>query len=212
VILLEMIHVVRAYVRCLLVFILVQGCAAEHVVSVRSSPTPGKQGVFHLSQNGMLYIQAVSESYGTLWYTSGFHSWILEQEPTEMVLKAVEEELKLMGICVTAEPFQAIPRLEIELRWFGPYGHSPLTAAIIIAFALYPAQSNNPVWRGKVQAGEYLNPAMVDVGEDAAFIGRIISKVLSDALMQLRWKPDFLDAISHVLQTSMKCGQREELG
>jgi len=207
-----MIHVVRAPVWYLLVFILVQGCAAEHVVSVPSSQRPGGYGVLYLPQNGVLYVQAVGESYGTLWYTSGFHSWILEQEPTEIVLKAVEEELKLMGIDVTADPSQANPRLEIELRWFGPYGHSPLTAAVIIAFALYPAQSNNPVWRGKVQAGEYLNPAMVDVGEDAAIIGRIISKVLSDALMQLSWKPDFLDAISLVLQRSMNCSQGEETG
>jgi hypothetical protein len=212
VILSQMIHISRATGWYLLAFLFVQGCAAEHVISVRPSPMEGNRVLLLPPQKGMLLVQAVGERQGTLWYKTAFRSWVLERDPAAIVLQAVEEELKLMGISVTADPSQAGPRLEIELRWFGPYGHSPLTAAVIVAFALYSADSGRPVWRGRVQAGEALYRERVGTEDEDAVIGKVISKVLSDALMQLRWKPDFLEAISHVLQTSMKCSQREEMG
>ena len=196
-----MVHRVRATAWCVLLLLLVQGCAAEHAVLVRPSLRSGKHAVPLQPQGGLLLVQTVGERPGRLWYANGFHSWVLERDPSAMVLQALEEELKLMGIGVTEDPSQDVPRLEIELRWFGPYGHSPLTAAVIIALALYPIQSHQPIWRGKLQAGEQSAQQMVHAGDEAALMGAIISTALSDALAQLRWKPGFLEAVSAVLSS-----------
>ena len=193
----------------LLFFLLTQGCVTEHTVHVAPAPIPPERAMLSHAQDAILLIRARGENQGRLWYQGRFDAWVLEEEPMVMVMKAIEAELKSMGYAVTREGPKTPPRLEIELRWFGPYGHSPLTAAVIMAFALYPAESNEPVWRGKVQAGEYVNQEMVDPENEAAVIGEIISKALYDALTQLKWKPDFLQAISVVLTRSVQSNQNK---
>lgn len=177
-------------------------CATKPTLSI--SHTPRKGGLLTESQGkppAILLLQ-VRGSRDRVWYRVGEHAWALEKEPVDIVREALEAELAGMGLRVTDDPGLASGRIEAEIRWFAPYGHSYLTAAVILSLALYGNGSATPIWRGRLQGGEYTRPPVFSLGGCNPIIEEMANKALSKAVEQLRWKAGLADAIKRLADAS----------
>jgi hypothetical protein len=175
----------------LFLMILGFGCATEHVISAKYKPNKDRTS-FDFEKNGLtLFLLPAPETVGTLWYRAEGHSWYLSDDPKAIVHEALVQELETMGIRNTEDPREAQGRLEFQIRWFGPYGHSPFSAAVILSMALYSVDDRVPLWRGKIEAGESVPQPAWFVGGNTHPIEQVLLRVLSNAMRQLRWKPGF---------------------
>ena len=176
--------------------ILLVGCASTYILSPHYKPRESPRILLPSGQKLTLLLPSVAGNQDKLWYRIGEYSWFLEKEPTLIVHEALVEEIKQMGISVTCNPSLAQGRLEAQIRWFGPYGHNYLTAAIIVSLRLYPPDAVKPLWCGKLQAGAQTHVTTLTVGGKTPFVEEVVSEALTKAITQLRWKPGFAHAIT----------------
>ncbi|MBW2030320.1 MAG: hypothetical protein JRJ31_14755 [Deltaproteobacteria bacterium] len=129
------------------------------------------------------------------WYRTNLHSWSLDKRPSLLVREALEGELPAMGIDVKDTDEDVKGRLKVSVRWFGPYGNSPVSAAVILAVSLYGPGHVSPTWHGKVEGG--VLPKVVPIGKRNINkeINRAMNEALSKAVARLRWNAEFCQAI-----------------
>jgi len=170
-------------------------CSGTYILSPRYNPSGNPRILVPPDRQLVLFLPPVSGNQGKLWYRLGEYSWFLEKEPATLVREALAQELKRMGMGVTDSLSQAHGRLETQIRWFAPYGHDYLTAAVIIALGLYSRDAIKPLWRGKLQAGANAQAYTLTARSKTPYVEQVVSEALTKALTQLRWKPGFAYAV-----------------
>lgn len=173
-------------------------CATKPPISITHTPRQGGFLPEFRDKAPAVLLVRVRGNRDRVWYRVGEHTWSLEKEPVDIVREALEAELRAIGVHVTDDPGRASGLLDTEIRWFAPYGHSYLTAAVILSLALYPNGSANPIWRGRLQGGEYTRPPVFRWGGCNPLIEEMANRALGKAVEQLRWKAELAQAIDRL--------------
>jgi len=174
------------------------GCATTNVVSIRYEPRGKPSFTIPTDRSLNLCLGPIRSLDSGLWYRIGEHSWVLEKPRKLIVYDALAEELRRMQITVSKNPLQEKSkqgRIEVEIRWFGPYGCYPLSAAVILSLSLYPKDAHEPTWRGKFQAGAFYRAAFLTAYLKKVLMQKAASEALYKAVRQLSWNWDFIRAI-----------------
>ncbi|MCF8061775.1 MAG: hypothetical protein K9M82_04595 [Deltaproteobacteria bacterium] len=178
----------------LLSLLLLAGCGARSweieaaYDSARRASLPEARGV-------NLYMAPVEGPEDRLWYETGSRRWYLERPPTELVREALVQGMEFMGLRFTEHPALADGRLEARIRWFAPYGHSPFAAVVIVSLSLHGGEGAQFLWWGRIRAGRDEKPKGMGVFGGREELGKVLSEVLTEAVDQLRWKPEFRHAL-----------------
>lgn len=176
----------------------IYGCTTSNVVSIRYEPHGKPSFAIPPNRKLNLCLGPIQVLDSGLWYRIGDHSWGLEKPRTLIVHDALAEELRRMHITISKNPFEGQNqqgRIEVEIRWFGPYGCYPLSAAVILSLSLYPKDASEPSWRGKFQAGAFYRAAFLTAYAKKVLMQKAGSEALSKAVRQLSWNWDFVRAI-----------------
>ncbi|MFH1122114.1 MAG: hypothetical protein V1758_00475 [Pseudomonadota bacterium] len=174
------------------------GCARTYTVSADYRPWGDPPAFTPPGREIRLSISSPRGPSDKTWYRLGPYQWLLEKEPALLVREALKEELGFMGISVIDDLSESHGRLGFEIRWFGPYGHDYTTAAVIISLALYSGHAAEPLWRGRIQAGAQAQEDPVTPAEKNRLVDQVLSQALTEAVMQLRWKPGFAGAMERL--------------
>lgn len=191
----------RRYLEILFFFVLLLclwGCATTDVVSISYEPRGKPSFTIPADRSLNLCLGPIRGLDSGLWYRIGKHSWVLEKPREIIVYDALAEELRRMHITVSKNPLQAKSRqgrIEVEIRWFGPYGCYPLSAAVILSLSLYPKDAHEPAWRGKFQAGTFYRAAFLTAYLKKVLMQKAASEALYKAVRQLSWNWDFIRAM-----------------
>ena len=182
----------------LILLLCLWACAASNTVSVHYEPHGKPSFAIPPDRKLNLCLGPIRVLDSGLWYRIGDHSWGLEKPRTLIVHNALAEELRRMHITISKNPFEGQNqqgRIEVEIRWFGPYGCYPLSAAVILSLSLYPKDASEPSWRGKFQAGAFYRAAFLTAYAKKVLMQKAGSEALSKAVRQLSWNWDFVRAI-----------------
>jgi len=183
------------------------GCSTSDVVSVRYEPRGKPSYTIPADRNLNLSLGPIRGLDSRLWYRIGDHSWILEKPPQLTVYDALAEELRRMRITVSKNPLQGKSRqgrIEVDIRWFGPYGCYPLSAAVILSLSLYPKDAHEPSWRGKFQAGTFCRAAFLTAYLKKVLMQKAATEALYKAVRQLSWNWDFIRALEALATDNLK--------
>lgn len=183
-------HIVIAWL------VLLPGCfPGKMVIDLEYRPERSSTPILSPGEILPLCLETVKGSDSVEWYKTGKYTWWLDRGPTHIVREALERELPLMGIELKGTCEDVKGRLRVSVRWFGPYGNSPVSAAVILAITLFDVDKEGPIWHGKIEGG--VLPAPMPVGKKK--IERAISKAINQALLKvvsrLRWNGEFCQAV-----------------
>jgi hypothetical protein len=174
------------------------GCATSNVVSIRYEPHGKPSFTIPSDKSVNLCLGPIRGLDSGLWYRIGDHSWALEKPRELIVYDALAEELRRMQIKVSKNLLHGKSqqgRIEVEIRWFEPYGCYPLSAAVILSLSLYPKDSHEPTWRGKFQAGAFYRASILTAYLKKVLMQKAASEALYKAVRQLSWNWNFIRAI-----------------
>jgi len=178
--------------------LLMGACATPPTVPVFFEPPEAPTFVFPPQRGLTLYLGPITGYDHTLWYKLGEEAWYLEKTPSLIVQEALAEELRCMGITPCERPSEGQGRLEVEIRWFAPYGYNCFSAAVILSLSLYPRDMTRPVWRGKLEGGAFSRPVIWTGNQKREAMGKVLSRALAKTVRQLPWKAGFLRAVSRL--------------
>ncbi|MBW1998116.1 MAG: hypothetical protein JRJ29_09160 [Deltaproteobacteria bacterium] len=142
-----------------------------------------------------LCIEAVGGVDGFEWIKTDKYSWRLDRRPAHIVREVLERDLPLMAIEVKGTCEDVRGRLRVSVRWFGPYGNSPVSAAVILAMTLFEANGDIPVWHGKIEGGVLPAPMPFGKRNIERAISKAINQALSKVMSRLRWNGEFCQAV-----------------
>lgn len=206
----------RSYHKCLqilfflLLLLFFYGCAISNVISIRYEPSGEPSFSLPPDKRLNLCLGPITGLDSGLWYRIGADSWALEKSRESIVYEALAEELRRMRITVCENPSHGKDRqgrIEVEIRWFEPYGCYPLSAAVILSLALYPKDAAEPCWRGKFQAGTFYNAAFLTDYVKKVLMQKAASEALYKTVRQLSWNWDFVRALkSLAVDKDLKAG------
>lgn len=191
----------------LLVLISSWGCGTTCHLSIRYAP--GEAPLFILPEDRTLKLFLETRGNGSRqWYRMGDCSWVLGCSPSTVVNEAVSTELRRMGITLTGDENKADGRLEVKIRWFGPYGYNPSSAAVILSVSLYKSGSPEPLWHDKLEAGVFSRESAKTLRERGELMEKSASDALARVIRQLSWRPGFVRSISSISRPSRPEGGR----
>jgi hypothetical protein len=173
-----------------------QSCCITGTMNVRYEPQGMPRGTVSDAPLPVLYLAPVQGDESRLWYRSGNAVWTLGEPPTLIVHKALAQELGRMGVMLTDRPGHGRGRLETDIRWFGPFGNSCSTAAVILSLALYPKDAAEPIWRGRMEGGARFQASAGIMARLGAPAEKAASDALGKAIRQLEWNVDFRRALT----------------
>ena len=191
--------------------LIITGCATTYTFHVDYQTTGEPRRLIPEDKNLVLFLGPVAGTSDKLWYRIGKYEWFLDESPVSLVEKGLSRALQRMGITPTSHPSRAQGRLEAEIRWFGPYGPYYRTAAIIISLTLYSGNEKEPLWQVRLRGGSHSNDVVFTPSGVKSTAGKAVSEALSQALRQLRWKPDFFHALSLLSLESATTGKTGDM-
>lgn len=145
-----------------------------------------------------VFLEPITGMDESLWFKLVNYSWQLGKSPSILVKDAFEREFPFWGIAISEDIKKADARMKIAIRWFGPYGNSPNSAAVILAVTLYKGNLPVPIWHGKVEGGVLPRPFPMGAYNIKETIEQAIQEALSEALSKLRWNGEFCQAIKTI--------------
>ena len=145
-----------------------------------------------------LFIEPFSDGDNLIWYQLDNRIWTLEKKPSLYIYEALEKELSRMGLKITKDASVYDLRLSVKLRWFGPYGHNPTSAAIVLAMELFDHRETGPIWQGKIQGGVTPSFTISDSVNTLDSIEKNLTKAFSKTISNLVWNPGFYNTITHL--------------
>ena len=180
----------------LILFFILSGCSPSNVI-LRTKYRPGKiiDPILPFPERITLFLEPVTGMDESLWYTIRDYSWTLEKSPSILVRDAFEMELPFWGIELSNNSKKAKGRLKVSIRWFGPYGNTPIAAAVILSVTLYRGDEDEQLWHGKVEGGVKPRPFPAGTDNINTAIEGVIYEALSKAMAKLRWNGEFYQAI-----------------
>lgn len=179
----------------LLWLLLIAGCATTRTIALHYKPVEGPCGPSGSYRNLSVFVEPVKGGDSRSWYRVGEYEWVLERPPKLIVYSALCKELDRMGITVAESRTEAQGRMEVEIRWFGPYGYNPSAAAVILAVSLYQKDSKDPLWRGRLQAGVFPRTSALTLAGKDEEIEETASDALREAVSRLSWESGFVRAV-----------------
>jgi hypothetical protein len=174
------------------------GCATSNVISIHYEPHGKPSFTIPPDKSLNLQLGPIRGMDSGIWYRIANHSWTLEKPRELIVYDALAEELRRMHITVAENPLHGKSqqgRIEVEIRWFEPYGCYPLSAAVILSLSLYQKNAQEPSWRGKFQAGTFYRAAFLTDYLKKVLMQKAASEALYKTVRQLSWNWDFIRAI-----------------
>ncbi len=171
------------------------GCTYFNTLSVEYNPSGRPSFIFPLEQKVSLFLEPVKGNDSLVWYRDGRETWLLNTLPSSLIYEAVSRELNRMGITVIKNSDTSLGRIEIENRWFGPYGNTQFSAALILSMSLYSRGSYSPCWRGRFEGGAFSREAVYTDLDRIFLMEKVASKALTDSVRQLGWDHDFIRLI-----------------
>jgi len=183
----------------LLLLLFFYGCATSNIVSIRYEPSGEPSFTLPPDKRLNLCLGPINGLDSGLWYRIGDDLWVLEKSRESIVYEALAEELRRMhiNVCENAPHGNGRQgRIEVEIRWFGPYGCYPLSAAVILSLALYPKDAAEPCWCGKFQGGTFYNTAFLTDYLKKVLMQKAASEALYKTVRQLSWNWDFVRALN----------------
>jgi hypothetical protein len=186
----------------LVFFFAIAGCATINVFSVHYEPEGPPAFAIPPDRKLTLFLGPVKGDDSRLWYRVGEYEWFLERSPNLIVYDALARELGRMGITVTKSPSEGQGSLEVEIRWFGPYGYNPSAAAVILCLSLYAKGATEPLWRDKIEAGGFPHTSAWTIRGKISSVEKTLSEALSNTVRQLGWRAGFQKAVAYLLGNS----------
>jgi hypothetical protein len=189
---------IRIYSILICLVFSITGCAKTFTASPRYT---AEENVPLLSEHDrqLTLFLTVKGQQERLWYELGDYKWRLDRSPVDLVRDGLTTELRALGIIVSNNPTtEDMDRLDVEIRWFGPYGHNYLSAAIIISMELYGKGSIAPLWRDKLQAGANIQGDAFSLNGNTGLMEKVVNDALDQCLRQLKWNAGFIRAIKSV--------------
>ena len=177
-----------------LVFFLA-GCASTSTLSVEYKPLGRPLFVLPPEKKVSLTLAPVRGVDSDLWYRIKGHTWLLNTRPAVLIYGAISSELERMGITIKNNTDRALGRIEIENRWFGPYGNTPFSAAVILSLAFYPRGASSPSWRGRLEGGAFGRESVRTDEDRDIVMERVASEALTNAVRKLGWDRGFIRVI-----------------
>jgi len=178
-----------------LLFCILSGCSSSRALSVKYKPLGRPSFVFPLEQKVVLSLGPVKGDDSQVWYRSKRHTWLLDTVPSTLIYSAISSELKRMGITIKNNTDRALGRIEIENRWFGPYGNTPFSAAVILSLAFYPRGASSPSWRCRLEGGAFGRESVLTDEDRDIVMERVASEALTNAVRKLGWDQGFIRVI-----------------
>lgn len=173
------------------------GCAPS-IILLHITPQPLKNVRPLISSDNKitLFLEPVIGGNDPQWYELGKYSWSLEKKPSILIRETLYKEFPPMGIFLSESPQNTDGSLRILVRWFGPYGSSPISAGVILAVELRKKDQEGVLWRGKFEGGvvpKALTPVTINNKE---LIEEAIAEALTEAITRLVQDAEFYQAIS----------------
>lgn len=183
----------------LFLFLFTLGCATgEDRLFINYTPPERAPLVLSENEKFVLYLAPVEGDTSVLWYTMGRHKWVLDKAPTIIVHEAVTKELERIGISVTNDPDESQARLKVEIRWFAPWGHTKVSACMILSLALYTDEGAEPLWRDKIEAGAFAEEHTWQARGNGHYFEKVASEALSKTVRQIGWDSGFSLALREI--------------
>lgn len=177
-------------------FFILTGCSSTNsILNSKYRPEKNIDPILHSSQKITLSLDPVTGMDDYQWYKLGSFSWTLAKKPTVLVRDMLEREFPFWGLELSDDLKRAKGILEVSVRWFGPYGNSPVSAAVILGVTLFANNKAEPVWHGKIEGGVLPQPLPVGADNVRISIEEAIEEALSEAVYNLRWNGEFCQAI-----------------
>ena len=176
--------------------VLLAGCGLKHVeIDPAVRNTADTPAAVPELEGLSLYLAPPDGPKERLWYENEGRRWTLERPPDVLVREALVKGLEGMGLTVSDREDSETLRLEVRIRWFAPYGHTPYAAVVILSLSLHPGEGEQALWWGRLRAGRVEPPRWLFFGSQRK-LETIVSEVLTEAIDQLRWKPGFRAVVS----------------
>ncbi len=173
-------------------------CTRVHNVSVVCSHE--QKPLFEIPGNSELPIFLhVYGGSNREWYRLYKNVWLLNEPADDLVYKAMAGELEQMGITVVKSLDKSEGRLDVEIRWFAPYGYTGISATVILSLTLYKGMDVIPLWKDKIDHGEYLETAGMNAEEKNAAMGETVSKALRSAVSKLSFEAGFTSSLMEII-------------
>jgi hypothetical protein len=182
------------------------GCTATSLLSIHYEPDGPPSFTIPPEMELTIFLGPIKGNDSRLWYRMGEYEWFLERPPALTVYDAVAEELGRMGITVTKNLSEGQGNLAIEVRWFGPYGYNPSSAAVILSLSLYRKGALKPLWRDKFEGGAFPQTPAWTIWEKSSHAEETASDALGKAVKQLGWRAGFQTAVSSLLRNAGSMG------
>jgi len=183
----------------LILFLSIGACTTNNVFSINYTPKGPPSFAVPSDRKLILFLGPIKGDDSKLWYRMGEYAWFLERSPTLIVYDALARELGRMGIMVTKNPLEGQGTLEVEVRWFAPYGYNPSAAAVILCLSLYAKGATEPLWRDKIEAGEFPHTSAWTIRGKISSVEKTLSEALSNTVRQLGWRAGFQKAVAYLL-------------
>ena len=182
----------------ILVTLFLAGCSSRVPIGVVYPELENVSWSYSSKNRIRLYLELPPYYGDHTWYETNHRVWILERTPREVVFGLLKGGLSILEIELCKDAALADARLNVDIRWFGPYGCSPNSAAIMLSMTLFDQNGEEVLWRGKAQGG--VSPGM---GEgNMFFVSEDIEKNLTAAIAKtidsLVWNSSFHKAIMNL--------------
>ena len=179
-----------------LVFI-IYGCTSANItLDVKHGAGKENRTALPYQKTLTVFFEPVTGMDESVWFKKGKFSSKLGKSPSVYVKDAFKKELPFWGINITEDLKKADGIIKVDIRWFGPYGNSPNSAAVILAVSLFEKNTKKTLWHGKVEGGVLPEPLPAGQKKIRITIEDTIDEALSEAMTNLRWSGEFNQAIA----------------